>query len=817
MKKYLMIGFAAVAFAACSNHDFETMSQEDVTKTQDKAKYDAAFVKAFGTPSANQDWGFGASTRAFTRALSDMEAGANKNRNLWAATDGSFKLLVPTPLTAGQKLRVKAYFQQHRFLTWETPDMTDYFVQQVYTGSTNTEGSLSTEIYTSGNGASVPSGENMNKLSVTGENIHVLDFNAANNVNTATDVKNNGTKTNDTQYHSDQITLMIGTQPTCVGYLEAESSVQHNDCCALVSAKVIDDWARDEANFVNGEAIGEDVWYGTDKDGYENKFWDRSFVGLDYEQTPASDVFDSKYCWDFDTNSGETRSTVRRKDFMSKNMNWILFQGRMVAASTVSNDQLFFPNGEPVNWVKDQTNMYLGNNLGTTQNTFNKQGTKAWFKDTYGVDITNGSEDYYDLDAVLACVNQGAYPKTNNMEFIKNLGGRDYVFSDWIVTLAPAKEIGDNEEEEIVLLQSGRVFCEDLGTVDISDIDYNDVVFDAWLYVKRKNNDPSTDVFDKCVIQLLAAGGTIPVQVAGVNVHNAFGVEDDVMVNTFKEGVSNMNSAAKHAEYGVDFDEMPDKIVITNSALLTGVGGTINIKNIPIVVRTSNTAVELTAENSVQGTKAPLKFMAPIGTAWAAERVKIGDAYPYFSNWVQNSTQTPWGTVNSSNTCNIDVVSGTFFSATPTTAWSVPASTTDAEITSAYATITGGKMYVTNGQDSARDLIKSQGGELAFQFTHNNTFFTITLSSPLKAGDVISTRMQSRTDTDLGLWFSTTGRPSSAPTAKIELPAASAEAWTDELTYTVATGDGICGEKAFIIYRATSKSTYFNTFTITRQ
>ena len=60
-----MIGFAAVAFAACSNHDFETFTQAQI----DKAKYDEAFVNYLGArPAANQDWGFGATTRAFTRA-----------------------------------------------------------------------------------------------------------------------------------------------------------------------------------------------------------------------------------------------------------------------------------------------------------------------------------------------------------------------------------------------------------------------------------------------------------------------------------------------------------------------------------------------------------------------------------------------------------------------------------------------------------------------------------------------------------------------------------------------------------------------------
>lgn len=67
MKKYLMIGFAAIAFASCSNHDFETMTQEQIVK----AEYDAKFVAHFGNPASNQDWGlskFKTGTRAFTRA-----------------------------------------------------------------------------------------------------------------------------------------------------------------------------------------------------------------------------------------------------------------------------------------------------------------------------------------------------------------------------------------------------------------------------------------------------------------------------------------------------------------------------------------------------------------------------------------------------------------------------------------------------------------------------------------------------------------------------------------------------------------------------
>ena len=111
---------------------------------------------------------------------------------------------------------------------------------------------------------------------------------------------------------------------------------------------------------------------------------------------------------------------------------------------------------------------------------------------------------------------------------------------------------------------------------------------------------------------------------------------------------------------------------------------------------------------------------------------------------------------------------------------------------------------------------KKQGNEYAFQCTNNNTFFKVVLDEALQAGDVISVRMQSRTDTDLGLFFDKNDSRPSETSTSIILATASEQAWVDVPTYTVAEGDAICGEKTFYIFRATGKSTYFNTFKITR-
>ena len=464
-----MTGMAALAicaaFTSCSKdtdvynqnvvqNNEEQKKQDALEKNMEKVneQYAAAFVNAFGQVGSNVDWGFGSSIKANTRA-------ANTEHNQWAAVDNIYKLLVPPALTPGQIQRVKAYFQNNRYLTYEDPHMTDFFVQQVYEGSTD-PGALSSEVYTAGNGARVVAGDHMDKLTVGVAETHVNDFNSAD-----------------------------------CGESTVLNSVQHNDCCALAGADVIDAWAASDEAKALGIDLGEAVVDG----------WDRSFVGLDYEQISPEDLFREKYVW-----PEGNRSEVKVWDFCSdtNNTHKVMLNGQLVDANTVPNDQLLFPNGEPVKWVDDNTNMYLGQNLGTNQNTFNKQ--------------ENGVK-YYDLDAVYACINQGAYPKVNNMEFIKGLGGRDYVFSDWIVTLTPAKHF----EIDDIPTPTYRVIAEDLNATEKSDFDFNDVVFDV---------EPNEEG-NAAKIVVRAAGGIYKLTVAGYEVHAAFGenVKDDglyPMINT---------------------------------------------------------------------------------------------------------------------------------------------------------------------------------------------------------------------------------------------------------------------------------------------
>lgn len=285
MKKYLMIGFAAVAFAACSNHDFETYTQEQIIQEE----YKANFVKQFGQPASNQTWGFG-STRAFTRAnttygYNETSDGINANANEWADVKNSTGFggwIVPDPLTPEQKALVARYFQSVTDLDYKDPEWSDFFVQQVYKGG-NTEKYSTTEGIIAADDTPFTS-SNMDLLTVgSAPEHHINNFNGgtygtedgASSVN----VLQNGSDilAGITSYKPDQIMLMVNIEDThCMGYHCSATGVtaQRNDKAALVSWQKIAQWQKD-----NGEI--DDI-----NKSILNDTWNRSFVGFDLALKP---------------------------------------------------------------------------------------------------------------------------------------------------------------------------------------------------------------------------------------------------------------------------------------------------------------------------------------------------------------------------------------------------------------------------------------------------------------------------------------------------------------------------------------------------
>lgn len=136
MKKILFVGITALAMASCTHDDYAPVSKQE--------QYQAVFEKEFGAVNPNVNWGF-TPQQVFTFDKDGKligTRGANCNSNEWANY-----LTVPTRLTDAQKEVVRKWFQTHKKPQGLDVNWSDFFVEQVYKGGTNTEGSQSPETY----------------------------------------------------------------------------------------------------------------------------------------------------------------------------------------------------------------------------------------------------------------------------------------------------------------------------------------------------------------------------------------------------------------------------------------------------------------------------------------------------------------------------------------------------------------------------------------------------------------------------------------------------------------------------------------------
>lgn len=482
-----MTGVAAIAicaaFTSCSKSGDELydpgkidqQNAEKITQT-----YNEAFIKVFGKPSANQDWGFGksASTRANSgETVPQTEAYHNMNHNEWADPDKEFGgYTVPDPLTEQQKAVVAAYFQSVPNLTYSDPQWRHFFVQQVYKGGKVDAGQVrnTTEGITAANGTKYDSG-NMNLLSVGRNNIHINDFNAGSC--STSNVLDNGQHVGGSS-HTDQITLMVNIDDTsCFGYHETGSSTQHNNKAALVSWQTIRDWAN--ANGLNGDCLADN--------------WNRSFLGFDLaikEGAQAQSDVAAKY------NDGP------------ESYNYAKIGGEVVSIDGNAN---ILYNNQNIYYLDTNTNMYVAadkKNIGDGD-----------IQAEYRVDGQYMGK-YLNVDYLMSLINDGWLPvKDKNFREWVKVGKSDGYFSDWIVTLTKAERTTTRKYTICVIgedLTVGGSDEEDLG----ADFDFNDVVFDVAL--------ESNETW----VRLKAAGGTLPLTIDGIEVHGKFGVNTNVMVNT---------------------------------------------------------------------------------------------------------------------------------------------------------------------------------------------------------------------------------------------------------------------------------------------
>ena len=172
---------------------------------------------------------------------------------------------------------------------------------------------------------------------------------------------------------------------------------------------------------------------------------------------------------------------------------------------------------------------------------------------------------------------------------------RDYVYNDWIIKIVPGNGVTppiDNVKEE------GLIICEDLG--NIGDFDFNDVVFYAKVWESGKAD-----------IEILAAGGTLDIEVAGVKIGDVMGK----MVNTGLKSVPTYSFTAAN----------------TYNSLI----------EIPIIVSKTDAAGNVTSyELSAQMGKAPQKICVPKGFRWCKEYKSLAEAYTGFKDWTSGKSDT---------------------------------------------------------------------------------------------------------------------------------------------------------------------------------
>lgn len=180
----------------------------------------------------------------------------------------------------------------------------------------------------------------------------------------------------------------------------------------------------------------------------------------------------------------------------------------------------------------------------------------------------------------------------------------DGYYSDWIVRIAPGLNAPNAGKRVMV----EDIIDSDLKSVQTSDWDFNDAVFDVRF--EGWGND-------RCaVITLHAAGGTKSLTIGGVGakgkeVHEALGVETGTMVNT-----------GNGATRPVAIFRIPVAANMDNANL------------IPVYVG----AQELTAQ---QG-EATQKLCVPTDVKWMKERVQFINSYDQFKVYVNSNTPDNW-------------------------------------------------------------------------------------------------------------------------------------------------------------------------------
>jgi len=644
MKKYLIKGALAL-FAGALLFSCAEKETEYVPIVQQKVKtYEEVFNEVYGEIDPYQNWGFtndlsladSSTTEVIYKdslvtesELAGSRAGTrghNANANEWGRSYSN----VPDPLTAEQKKRVRLYFQYNKDPQNEPVSYTNFFVQDVYKGGSNplwkNENGFrdfSKEAYNFGGELQIGS-DHMDKLTAGRANDHINNYNNA-HCSTNENVWDGRTyqegypldeesaaakgigdweaeNYNHVVYHSDEIMLMVGSSTACFGWYETQGSIQQNDNYVIISGETIDRWADQYPGADLGASVAG-----------------RGFVGFDYEaRVDADDVFQDVNGWDdYIWNAEKNENDIIHHDGPRTNEDGIPY----VSSGAYDNQAsvTVVPAGTP-------------------------GAFPVWQR------YVNGDQSQGNVWVKVGCA--------------------DGYYSDWIICIVKAepKEITRREKMEKYGTeektpfpgQCGRIFCEDLGVSSREDLDFNDLVLDVdiyqnieegvkkyyWVYSDGRKefireepysnrNNPNYSI----EMTLLAAGGTIPLTVAGMEVHKKFDVGITTMVNTYNENSTVFGSVEDRDPVYLGSFTPSQLFPATEDNPGRADTDPVYAYEIPIAVQWGNDVAVL--GSSLGG--APAKIFVPNHTTkWTVERKPLTVAYPRFADYVGNKNIQWW-------------------------------------------------------------------------------------------------------------------------------------------------------------------------------
>ena len=438
-----------------------------------------------------------------------------------------------------------------------------------------------------------------------------------------------------------------------------------------------------------GEDINGNIWY---------QNWERPVNVTDLEKDPEWEVV--KY---FKQERGENEITITWDNYWvqqvyksdnpytavdnlnhynaSEKMNHLLCYDHSAAGGY--EHAYDFNAGDNTTTFTDQGNgyVYIGTTLMKDMGSYS--GTNAQFGYHNSVDSKNHFEYFIvagaDIDASLAGYYYVGFDFSCTGSNPNMQVERDHKYDDWIVRISPATrktstgpQGGGGETttskkykaDQHKLLAKGRVFVEDLFRASREDIDFNDAVFDAiiWEVTRgtvtvgnngKKSFDRDTTIAAKYFVEisLLAAGGTIPLKIAGDKfgeVHEVFasttpGISGVTMVNSrgnyseaFGSYVNGVTPVYKKFDYT---DELANKNPedITLNDIRVAAFWKSNDYTAAAILNNGGTQFD-EAGNIIQQTDAPHMLCAPIGTRWATERKNIMEGYPAFRSYVNDES-----------------------------------------------------------------------------------------------------------------------------------------------------------------------------------